>query len=400
MTVPAPALADDPVREWNDIARQLTVVPALAPVQQTRAMAIVQVAMHDAVNAITGKYARYNPVGPAPPGASAHAAAIAAAHRALAGIVGDSPLLATSYAASLGTHGIDFADPGLAFGEAVANGILDLRQDDGAATAAFPFLLPDARAPGVWMPIGSASAAQALLPGWGEVRPWVLRSGSQFRPEPPPALDSDRYARDYQEVLQIGALNAPTRTDEQTGIAHFWRASPTALWNPILRQAIEAGYLDLSTTARVMALFYLAAADTSVACWEAKYAYNFWRPQPAIARGDEDGNAATTADASWRPLVATPPHPEYPSGHAANSGAMAFVLAWAFGDRPGFVIEATSSTQPGFVRRWHTFSEGVDEVIDARVYAGSHFRAADEAGADLGRQVARFVVTHALRPRR
>jgi hypothetical protein len=230
------------------------------------------------------------------------------------------------------------------------------------------------------------------------VAPWVLRSGSQFRPDPPPALDSERYASDYNEIIQIGPGVNSTRSAEQTGIAQFWRASPTALWNPILRKAIETHNLDLSSTAQVMALFYLAAADASVACWDAKYFYNFWRPQFAIARGDEDGNGATSGLPGWSPLVLpTPPHPEYPSGHTANSGAMAFTLTLLFDDAPGFVIDATSSTNPGFVRHWFTFSEGVEEVIDARVYSGIHFRNSDEVGARLGRQVARFVVTHALR---
>ena len=397
--VPALARADDPVMYWNDVARQLIVVPAFAPVQQTRAMAIVQVAMHDAVNAITGDYQRYRPVGLAPEGASPQAAAVAAAHRALLGIVGNSDFLAASYAASLVTHGVSADEPGFTFGESVAGGILALRQHDGAAVAAFPYLPTNAGAPGVWTPISSAPNAQALLPGWGQVTPWVLRSGSQFRPEPPPALDSERYADDYNEILQIGVATNSTRTGEQTAIAQFWRASPTALWNPILRKAIETSRLDLSTTARVMALFYLAAADSSVACWEAKYVYNFWRPQPAIVRGDEDGNAATSGNPNWLPLVVpTPPHPEYPSGHSANSAAMAFMLSLIFDDAPGFVIEATSSTNPGFTRQWFTFSEGVAEVIDARVYSGIHFRTADEVGAKLGRQVARFVMTHALRP--
>ncbi len=137
-----------------------------------------------------------------------------------------------------------------------------------------------------------------------------------------------------------------------------------------------------------------------MACWEAKYEYNFWRPQAAIARGDEDENVATVADRGWRPLVSTPPHPDYVSGHTANSGAMAFILRAIFGDAPGFIIEARSPQTPGFVRYWSTFTEGVEEVIDARVYSGIHFRTADEVGARLGRQVAQFVLTHALRPAR
>jgi hypothetical protein len=398
MAMPAPASAADPVMEWNDIARQMIVVPTLTPVQQTRAMAIVHVAVHDAVSGITGRYARYHSTRVAPAEASAEAAAIGAAYHALNGIFGQSPTLDTAYTTSLAAHGIATSDVSLAYGRLVAEDILMLRQDDGAAQAAFPYLPDGAGMPGVWGPMSDLPNAQALLPGWGDVTPWVLRSGSQFRPDPPPALESGRYARDYNEVRQLGALTNATRTDEQSQIALFWRASPTALWNPLLRRAIESRGLDLSATARVAALFYLAAADASVACWDAKYFYNFWRPEPAIVRGHEDGNQATEGDPAWRPFLTTPPHPEYLSGHTANSGAMASVLRAIFGDSPGYIIEATSPQNVGFVRYWQTFSEGVQEVIDARVYSGIHFRTADVGGARLGRQVAHFVMTHALRP--
>jgi hypothetical protein len=392
------AAADDPVLEWNAVAAQLTIVPALSPVQQTRVMAIVHVAVHDAVNGITRAYQQYRPTGSPPAGASAEAAAIGAAHRALVGLFGDSDLLATRYASSLATHGIPTSDPGLAYGASVADGILALRQNDGAAVAAYVFTPPGAGAPGVWTPISSAPSAQSLLPGWGSVTPFVLRSGAQFRPDGPPALDSERYGKDFNEIAAIGAVASTVRTAEQTQIALFWRASPTAIWNPILRAAIQSRSLDLAATARAAALFYLAASDASVACWDAKYVYNFWRPQPAIANADLDGNPATAADPTWRPLLPTPPHPEFPSAHSTNSSAMAFVLKQLFGDAPGFEIEATSSQAPGFVRHWQTFTEGVYEVIDARVYSGIHFRTADEVGARLGRQVAQFVLTHALRP--
>ncbi|HZB24525.1 MAG TPA: vanadium-dependent haloperoxidase [Vicinamibacterales bacterium] len=398
MATPAPARAADPVLEWNDVARQLSVVPALAPVQQIRAMAIVHVAVHDAVAAVTGVYEQHRSTSAAPPGASAEAAAIGAAYGALKGLFGDSAFLAAAYTGSLAAHAISPADPGLAFGGSVAEGILALRQHDGAAVAAYPYIPPDAGTPGVWTPMSAAASAQALLPGWGNVTPWVLRSGSQFRPDPPPALDGERYARDYNEVAQIGALVSATRTDEQTQIALFWRASPTALWNPLLRHALQSQALGLADTARTAALFYLAAADASVACWEAKYFYNFWRPQPAIVNGDVDGNDATTGDAAWRPLLPTPAHPDFVSGHAVNSAAMATVLADIFGDAPGFAIQATSPQNIGFVRSWQTFSEGAEEVVNARVYSGIHFRTADDAGVRQGRQVARFVLTHALRP--
>ena len=397
VTMPASAAAQNAVFEWNDVAARLIVVGSQAPVQQTRLMAIVHVAMHDAVSGITGEYEQYVTAAPPPGAVSPEAAAIGAAYRALLGTVGSSDLLTTSYAQALAARGLSPTDPSVAFGEAAANRILALRQNDGASVAAYAFVPSGAGQPGVWVPLAGQTS---LLPGWGRVAPFVLRSASQFRPDPPPALDSEQYARDYNEVLLIGATGSATRTVEQSQIAQFWRASPTALWNPLLRQALVARGDDLSSVARVMALFYLAASDASVACWEAKYQYNFWRPQAAISRGDDDGNAATIGDPSWRPLIMTPPHPDYVSGHTANSGAMAFVLRSMFGDNPGYQIEATSSTAPGVVRRWQTFSEGIDEVIDARVYSGIHFRTADVVGARLGRQVAQFVLTHALKESR
>jgi hypothetical protein len=235
--------------------------------------------------------------------------------------------------------------------------------------------------------------APASLPGWGNVTPFVLRSGSQFRPDPPAALDSKQYARDYNEIKRIGALNSSTRTNEQTQIALFWRASPTAIWNPALIQVLATRNLNLSATARAFALMYLATADASIACWDAKYAYNFWRPISAIKSGDSDGNESTAADGDWAPFIATPPHPEYPSGHATSSSAMAMILESLFDDNPGVPIVVT---QTGITRQWRTFSEGVDEVIEARIYSGIHFRTSDEVGAALGRKVARFVMKHAL----
>ena len=397
LSSPAPAHANDPVLEWNQIAQEL-VVAAQSAVEQTRRMAIVHTAMHDAVSGITGLYEQYERTTGAPAGASAEAAAIAAAYTVLVDIFGESDSLSARYSASLARHAVSAADPGLAFGRSVAEGILALRRPDGAEWAAFPYIPAGAGVPGIWVPISSAPTAQALLPGWGNVAPWVLRSGSQFRPEAPPALGSEPYAKDYNEVVRLGALTGSMRTADQTEIALFWRASPTAIWNPVLIQAVRSRALDLSATARIAALFYLAAADASVACWDAKYLYNYWRPQAAIANGDADGNVETIGDAAWRPRLGTPPHPEYPSGHASNSGAMAFVLAMIFGDAPGFVVDATSPQNEGFVRHWQTFSEGVQEVVDARVYSGIHFRTADEVGARLGRQVAQFVMTHALRP--
>jgi hypothetical protein len=392
------AATNEAVMEWNQHAVALTLLPAsqLAPIQQTRVMAIVQVAVHDAVNGITGEYETYLSPGPAPENASPDAAAIAAAHETLrtlfGGLVGQPQSLDDLYWASLAAHGLSQDDPGIEYGRSAARAILALRANDQSAKAQFDYVAEGAGMEGIWVALTSAGA---LLPGWGNVTPFVLRSGSQFRPEPPPALDSEQYAKDYNEIKQIGILNSSTRTAEQSQIALFWRASPTAIWNPVLRQVIATRNLDLSATARTFALFYLASADASIACWDAKYTYDFWRPQPAIRSGHLDRNDFTVGDPTWTPFITTPPHPEYPSGHATNSSAMATILQLEFEDNPGVPLVVTLS---GITRQWSSFSEAVQEVIDARVYSGIHFRNSDEVGARQGRQVARFVSTHALRP--
>jgi len=391
----APAIATDVVTEWNQQAVSLTLAPAsaLSPVEQTRVMAIFQLAVHDAVNGITGAYETYlSPTG-APENASPEAAAIAAAHHALKNLFsGNDAMLDALYITSLASHGLTSSDPGIEFGRAAAAAILAVRANDHSKEAQFAYDAPGAGNPGVWVRLNNAPA---LLPGWGNVTPFVLRSASQFDPGPPPALDSDTYARDFNEIKQIGVNLGSTRTTEQSQIAQFWRASPTTIWNNVLTQVVQTRNLNLSEEARLFALFYLAAADASIACWGTKYEYNFWRPQPAIMSGDVDGNDATVGTSPWQPFLPTPPHPEYPSAHSTNSSAMAKILALEFEDNPGVPITVTLS---GITRQWNSFSEGVQEVIDARVYSGIHFRNSDEVGARMGRQIAQFVSRHALRP--
>jgi hypothetical protein len=394
LLTPIRAHADDAVMDWNQIALAATVTAGQGPVPQIRTMAIVQVSVHDAVNAITCDYRTYLSIRCVPWGAP-EAAAIGAAHRALVGVFpAQSSALSAARAASLAAHGFTESDPGVAFGEAVADMILALRSGDGSAQAQFPYTAPGAGNPGVWVSVGPEPP---VLPGWRKVTPWVLRTLSQFQPDGPPPLRSRRYARDYNEVKDLGSLTSPTRTDEQTEIARFWLAPPTPIWNGVARQLIQAHGLDLSATARALALMYLASADASIACWEAKYTFNFWRPITAIQNGDADDNIRTEADPGWTPLFPTPQHPEYLSGHSTNSSAMATVLKLLFGDESGAPLVASSPTNPGFERHWARLSEGVEEVIDARIYAGIHYRTSDEEGAAVGRKIARFVVNHALR---
>jgi len=388
------AVASDVVTEWNQQAVSLTLAPAsaLAPVQQARVMAIFQLAVHDAVNGITGEYETYLSPPAAPENASAEAAAIAAAHHALRNLFPASGAqLDFQYVTSLTLHGVSLSDAGIEYGRSAAAAILAVRANDHSGEAQFPYDAPGAGNPGVWVRLNNAPA---LLPGWGNVTPFVIRSASQFDPGPPPELNSDTYTTDYNEIKQIGVKISSNRTSEQSDIALFWRASPTAIWNSVLTQVMETRNLNLSEKARLFALMYLATGDASIACWGTKYEYNFWRPEPAIINGGLDGNNSTIADASWQPFIPTPPHPDYPSGHTTNSSAMAKVLMLEFGDNPGIPITVTLS---GITRHWNSFSEGVQEVIDARVYSGIHWRNSDEVGARMGRQIAQFVYRHSLR---
>lgn len=393
LPTPVLARADDPVMEWNQIALAATVTATQGPLPQIRTMAIVHIAVHDAVNAITCQYRTYLTIRCGSWG-TPEAAAIGAAHRALVGVFpAQAQALNDARTASLAAHGLTASDPGVAFGAEVADAILARRATDGSAQAQFPYTAPGAGNPGVWVPVGSAPA---LLPGWGNVTPWVLPNLARFEPDGPPRLDSRRYARDYNEVKDVGSLASLTRTAEQTEIARFWLATPAAIWNGVARQLIVARGLDLAASARAFGLMYLAAADASIVCWRAKYTFNFWRPITAIRNGDADDNVRTEADPAWTPLFPTPPFPEYVSGHAMNSSTMATILRLLFGDEPETPIIATSPTNPGFERRWARLSEGVEEVIDARIYSGIHYRTSDEDGAAVGGKIARFVASHAL----
>jgi hypothetical protein len=382
-----------PLMDWNQIALDATVTAGQGAVPQIRSMAIVHASIHDALNAITVAYDTYLPAQSAPEGASAEAAVVGAASGALARLFSTQADWAARRSEYLERCGLA-GDPGVGFGDAVAGTTYQLRFTDGSAQAQYPYTAPGAGLPGVWVPTGPAPAA---LPGWGKVTPWVLQSGSQFRPDPPPALDSGRYARDFNETKMLGAADGSSRTPDQTQIAIFWDGSPSAIWNSVARGVISARGLDLSSAARAFALMYIAGADASIACFDAKYAYNFWRPLTAIHRADEDGNDDTVPDLTWASLITTHPHPEYPSGHSTNSSAMATALALLLGDDPGVPIVANSPRNPTFPRNWSTFGEGVDEVIEARIYIGFHFRTADETGARMGRQVARYVFNHILR---
>jgi hypothetical protein len=236
--------------------------------------------------------------------------------------------------------------------------------------------------------------------------PWVLSSPSQFRPAGPPDLTSARYASDLNETKSMGRLTSPTRTADQTVYSLFWNSTtPVYLWDRVAISLLEGeggsadechGGHDLVRNARLLALLNLAMADAAIACWEAKYHYVFWRPVTAIPLADTDGNPATDPDPSWLPLFATPPFPEYPSGHSTVSGAAATVLASFFGQKAHFRMD--SDLLLGVVRSFRSFSEALDEVKNARVFAGIHFRFACVDGQAVGAAVGKYVRAQALLP--
>jgi hypothetical protein len=375
----------DVVLDWNVIALETTAAAPFNPPLETRNLAIVHAAMFDAVNSITGESAAYLVRLRVPAGASAEAAAIAAAHMTLVKLYPEQEsTLDASYKSSIERIP---AGPrragGVRIGEAVALRILSTRASDGAMAAMKAEYLPGKKA-GDWIPTPPASLP-ALDPGWGRVRPFVLRHGAQLRPEPPPALHSQRCARDFEEIKEIGSSTSGTRRQEETDLARFWIATASQNWNPVARQVSVAQGLTLSQNARAFALLNLAGADAFIAAWDAKFTYNQWRPVTAIR---------AAGDPSWTPLLITPPFPDYIAGHTTYAGAAEAVLEHLFGEDPGVVITMTSVTAPGVVETYTTFRDIADGVVNARVWGGIHWRTSSVQGRVVGMEVGRYVANH------
>ena len=369
------------------------------PPLESRNAAIVHAAMFDAVNSIVREFHHYAVRLRAPAGASPEAAAVAAAHFALVQLYPDQrEALDAAYADSIAViPGGPGKANGITLGEAVAARILKIRSADGAAAAITAEYTPGV-GPGFWMPT-PPTLLPALDPGWGSVRPFLMEDECQFRPGPPPALTSRRYTRDFDEIKEIGSSTSTTRTPEQTGVARLWIATGAQNWNPIARQVAVAHRLTLSQNARAFALLNLAGADAFIAAWDAKFTYNQWRPVTAIrATGsDSDGNPETIEDASWTPLLATPPFPDYIAGHTTYGGAVAKVLEHVFGKNPGVVMTLTSPTAPGVVETFTTFKAIAESVVDARVWGGIHWRTSSVRGRIVGEELGRYAVHRFLK---
>jgi membrane-associated phospholipid phosphatase len=310
---------------------------------------------------------------------------------------GQQETLSAQFASSLsqvpnGYHKFE----GVRVGEAVANALLALRSDDGSGLTQ-PVFTPGTQ-PGDYQ-LTPPAFAQPLFTQWPAVRPFALRSASQFRPVPPPAVTSNAYATAFQEVKTLGAINSTTRTADQTQIAQFWNPPIWIAWNNIAETAALAHHDTLMQDARLFGLLNVSLADSTIAFYDAKYAYHLWRPVTAIRAADTDGNAATAGDPNWNPLALTGQDPSYPGAHAVLSAAAAGVLT-SFFNGDAFRFAAQSTALPGITRSFTSFSAAANEATLSRIYAGQHFRTDEVAGQKLGGQVAAYVLEKLLLPER
>ena len=385
------AATADVITHWNEKAVTAGYTARVSPGISARNIAMVHLAMFEVLNSIEPRYAPYRARLPVERGASPEAAAAAAAHYLLARMYPDQVKeMGKAYESSLAAVGDGPPrTEGIRLGEQAASALLAERSADGAD------------APNTYRPFTIAGRyVPTMLPvmsTWGAVRPFALKTGSQFRPVAPYALTSVQWARDYNEVKRMGAKSGSARTAEHSEIARFWAFVGPATYNPIARQLSDANNLGLLENARLFALFSMAASDAATAIFEAKFKYNFWRPVTAIRNGDLDGNNATERDPGWEPFIDTPMHPEYPCAHCTFQSTAASVLEAFFGDRVA-TFKLTSITAPGVTRSFSKLSDYVAEVVNARVYDGVHYRTSGEAGAAMGRKIGQHTVNNYLRP--
>jgi hypothetical protein len=387
LATPAPA---DVIMDWNAKADIIAGEKQLAGVVHPRDLAIMHLAIFEAVNAIEGRYAPYKLSLTADRTASKEAAAASAGYNVLVSLFPDrradldasvGAMLAAIPDGEAKTKGIDL-------GKKAASEMLAVRANDGVGAAES---YRPRTAPGVYVP-----TTLPLFSTDGAVTPWSMSSSSQFRPAPPPDLKSDTWTRDVNEIRELGGRNSTVRTAEQTAIGRFWFFTGPRTYDPIVRQVAMTKDMDIVDCARLYALTLMAATDALIAVMDAKYAYNLWRPVTAIRNADQTGNDATPRDATWLPLGNTPMHPEYPCAHCITSAAVSTVLQSLAGGDVGD-ISLTSPTAPGVTRKWTRLQDYSDEVSLARIYAGFHYRFSTEVGNAMGKKIAAQAVATLLR---
>ncbi len=389
LTPPASA---DVIADWNENAVSYGILHNMGPPPAERVVAMTQLAMFDALNSIEHKYRPYLVQLPATSSASKEAAAAAAAGTVLAGI---NPQTRVSMNSLLESYLAAIPDSpakaeGIKLGEAVADRILKERANDGAAE-------PDTYRPrttaGVYVPTAPTAAPQ-----WPRVKPFALTSASQFRPAPPIALDSVAWAADYNEIKELGGRASAKRSAQQTEDARFWLVVDGRGYYPVIRTVAEARKLSLVDSARLFALAAVAREDALIAVFDAKYHYEFWRPVTAIRNGDIDNNSATERDPAWAPIDATPMHPEYPCAHCISSASLVGVMEVVFGTAEMPEVSIASPTAPGVVHHWTNIRAFSDEVSEARIWAGFHYRSSTKIGQEMGHKIGEYVAKNLMQP--
>ena len=425
LLVVSPAIAQaDAVITWNENAAKVATAACIHVsgngLAEARMYAMVHVAVHDAINAIERRSRPYAFAGNATEPASADAAVAAAARDVLVSVIPGLPespdcvangLAVTEilYAAALATVSDGLAKTnGVSVGKEAAAAIIERRAGDGSDAPWVDFEYPQGTEPGQWR-FTADGPPLAFAPNWGNVTPFVLKRGSQFRPQPPYHVGSKKYAADYNEIKGLGGddtITPSARTADQTEIGLFWIESSPLAWNRLARALSESRGFDLWENARLFGLLNMAMADGYIASWEAKYHYGFWRPITAIRLGDTDGNPDTEGVPDWTPLQPTYPMPDHDSGHAVQGGVAAEILKLVF-DTDDVAFTACSTTlaaghrcgDPAEVRRsYSSLSQAADENAVSRIYIGIHFRRAVEEGVQHGREIAAYAVHQFLKP--
>jgi hypothetical protein len=387
--VAAPAHADV-IMDWTAHSDAIVAEKQIRPTAHARTQTLLHLAMFEAVNAIERRYAPYRLNLSGDRSTSKEAAAASAAHEVLIAVYPDQKatldeMLSRSLAA------VAEGEPkakGIELGKKAAAEMIALRANDGFDA---PEHYRPHTSPGAYVP-----TVVPLFSTIGAATPWAMTSGSQFRPAPPTALNSETWTRDLNEIRELGRIDSSKRTAEQTTIGRFWLFTGPRTYNPIVRQVAMGKDMDVVDCARLYALASMAGSDAHIAVFDAKYAYNFWRPITAIRNADQTGNEATLRDPSWLPLGDTPMHPEYPCAHCITSAAVSTVLQAVAGNEVT-EITLTSPTAPGVTRRWKRLQDYNDEVALARIYAGFHYRFSTEVGKDMGKKIGELVVATQLR---
>jgi hypothetical protein len=394
--VKAGGLPDTFVTDWDATAVQAYAAQGLNAADGHVLFGYLAIAEYDSVMAVDGGYRPFAVDVDAPVGASAEAAVAAAAHAILLHYLPDQKtgILDPAYEGSLTAIPDGQAeDDGVATGEEVAALLIAQRADDGFRSPA-TYTPPDPPIPGVWLPTAPTPPAGTYLPS---MRPFSLDSADQFRPAGPPALSSKRWAEDYNEVKEIGSRTSTTRTAEQTEAARFWAEPPIQQTHGALRKFILDHGLDIVQAARFIGMVSVSFADADIACFDAKYHYAFWRPITAIPAGDTDGNDATVGDPDWLPLLpVTPNHPEYPSAHSCITPAGAHAVARFLGSGQ---IDYTVPSLTGLPdRHFDRVKDLEEDVGNARIWGGIHYRSSVEDGLTIARKTADQVLAHHFQP--